>query len=107
MSTVHTADDHWEGTVVVAVVGAAAAAIGAIAQGFWQWLSGKKKDDVSALTALMNGYTLLLGEFKTEREELTRRIDAFETEAHLLRRRINLLERLMSQKGIDVPGEEQ
>jgi uncharacterized membrane protein YeaQ/YmgE (transglycosylase-associated protein family) len=101
------------GNLVTTIVGGIAAVVGAAIGGFWQWWGGRKKVEAEATkvgmdaqAAVMNGFILLLNEFKKEREVLVGRIAELEQNNLRYDRRIMQLERLMHKNDLEVPVEE-
>lgn len=92
-----------ETSVVTALVGAVALVFGAVASGFWQWFSSKGKNTADVQSSVMNGFMLLLAEFKAERALLVSRIAECEERSEKQDRHINKLERLMVKHSIEIP----
>lgn len=89
-----------------AILVAVGGVLATIFTGFWQWMSGRGKSSLDAHAAVINGFILLLAEFKTERVALVLRISNLELENHALSRHIVRLERAMRQANIDIPNGE-
>jgi hypothetical protein len=97
---------------ITAVVGAIAAVLGGVVAGFWQWFSNRKKHDaeaqkvgLDAQASVMNGFILLLEQFKAERVVLAARITELEQTNLKLDRRIMQLERHIVTNGGEIPNE--
>lgn len=106
----------WDAGIVVAIVGAGATVLGAGMTGFWVWIQGKRKGDaeasklevdasVNANAQLMNGFILLINEFKAEREMFRDRIEVLESDNRRCGARINQLEASMIRANIRIPAE--
>jgi hypothetical protein len=93
--------------LVTALIAGIAAVLTAFLTGLWQWWSGRKKADVDAQAALVSGFVALLGEFKTEREQLVKRVNECEANSQRQDRHISKLERVMSRHEIKIPKEEE
>lgn len=89
-------------TIAVLITGAVSLA-GALIAGFWQFVTGRKKNQIDAQGALVTGFVALLAEFKNERTQLVARIGELEANNQRQDRRIGKLERLMLQHNIDIP----
>lgn len=88
---------------LVSIVGAMAVALAALFTGFWKWMTSHGRTSIDAQASVINGFILLLAEFKTERAELVSRIGKLEVENHNLYRHIGRLERAMRQHDVDIP----
>lgn len=90
---------------VTAVVGGVATVAVAFLAGFWRWLGGSRKGSQEANAAVINGFVLLLAEFKNERTLLVARLDLCEAENQRLDRRVAQLESTLIQNRIPMPKE--
>lgn len=88
---------------LTAVLGATGIAVAALFTGFWKWMTSRGKISIDAQASVINGFILLLGEFKLERAELVSRIGRLETENHGLYRHIAKLERAMRAGNVAIP----
>lgn len=95
-----------------AIATAAAAVAGAVVAGFWQWLGNRKKQNAEAVkvsmdaqASVMNGFILLLEQFKDERVVLASRISELEQTNLKLDRRVMQLERHLVVNGVEIPHE--
>lgn len=107
-----------ETSAITALVGAIALVLGATVTGFWQWATSRgkyradaevalTKGETDAQASVMNGFILLLNEFKAERMFLVARIDACEISNSKQDRRIARLERLLVRHNIRIPEDEK
>lgn len=106
----------WDAGIVVAIVGAGATVAGAALAGFWNWIQTKRRNEadankvevdasVNANAQLMNGFILLINEFKAEREMFRERVEVLETDNRRCGARINQLEAAMIRANIRIPAE--
>lgn len=91
---------------IIAVIGAIAVIITGFFTGLWQWLSGRKKSNIDAGASLVAGFVALLASVQNERDRLLGRIDRCESDNQKLERRISKLERIITQHGGEVPGDD-
>lgn len=86
-----------DGTTLSAIVVAVGGVVVTIFTGFFQWKSGKEKTAIDANTAVINGFILLLAEFKERVEQLEK--DNRSCSRHIIR-----LERALREADIPVPA---
>lgn len=106
--------------LLTAIVGTIGVVLVAWVTGFWSWLTGLSKNkaeavqhETNAAASVMNGFILLLGEYKAERAELITRIgqmndrqDELEAENAKWQRRVSILERIILRHHLRLPSDE-
>ena len=91
---------------LTAIASAVALIVTAFVTGLWQWMSGRRKTDVDAQAAMVNGFVALLAELKSERTQLISRINNLEEENHRQDRHVARLIRIMMQHNIEITDED-